>query len=507
MQFIDNRQDSRKFGSIGFLGLALTALVGCGQGETTTTSGDVTPSGSAALNGPIAFVRNTGDKSLTSIAIKGDSGNAVINTIPAVEFENGALGDAQFSVGEWLFVNLGSANKVATIDPLTNATPVHEVNLTTGTRPVHIYRDPTNGEIMWSMNDGDNISGSPTSGDDLINCAVPTGGSVTILHNSHLGPGAVPPTVMKTVCLLARGHHVTAFSSGAGIPKRAFVSTSTAGEIAVIGNDPFTADYHTLIDRIDLCDQGRENAWAASFDPPKVPITCNSESGVSTTPFTPNNSNPHGIRFSNLTKRVYSIQQGYGEIAEIDPDTFAITNRFDLNGTGYTNYGISPDGRFLLLRGDLTPGPGTKLGVIDLGTLGNPRTDFVIPELDGASPGSFKFSPDGKRFYILAGTSGSKKDRLFAFDASTLTAATPSLTLLREIFLVGSGEHSFDILVLGAGEAAYLAVSNGIADSVSIISAADNTIKHEVHLHDNAKPGGVLIYYPGAAAKGNQASS
>ena len=75
----------------------------------------------------------------------------------------------------------------------------------------------------------------------------------------------------------------------------------------------------------------------------------------------------------------------------------------------------------------------TKLGVIDLGTIGSPRTDFTIPELDGTVPGSFKFSPDGKRFYILAGNTAAatKKDRLFAFNSSTLTAAVPSLTLLK----------------------------------------------------------------------------
>ncbi len=34
-------------------------------------------------------------------------------------------------------MNLEAANKVATIDPLTAATPVHEANLAAGTRPVH----------------------------------------------------------------------------------------------------------------------------------------------------------------------------------------------------------------------------------------------------------------------------------------------------------------------------------------------------------------------------------
>jgi hypothetical protein len=96
--------------------------------------------------------------------LKGDSGNAVIGTIDASEFENVALGDMQFSKEDWIFVNLAAANKVATIDPLTAATPVHEANLAAGTRPVHMYRDRNDGEVIWIMNDGDNAAGTTTPG-------------------------------------------------------------------------------------------------------------------------------------------------------------------------------------------------------------------------------------------------------------------------------------------------------------------------------------------------------
>jgi YVTN family beta-propeller protein len=485
------------------LGLALISLVSCSSGDDTTNT--TTTNSSAALQGPLVFVNNTGDKTLSTVALRGDSGNAVVGTIAAAEFENVALGDMQFSEGDWLFLNLGAVNKVATIDPLTGAIPVHEVNLTTGTRPVHLYRDKTDGEIIWSMNDGDNTTGTATPGDDLINCAVPTGGSVTILHNSHLGPGATPPTVIKTECLLADGHKVAAFSSGAGIPKRVFISSTTAGEIAVIDNDPANAatTYRKLIARVDLCDTAKESTRP-------VPAVCDDESLTPpTTPFTVNNSNPHGIRFSKATGKVYSIQENYRTIVEIDPTTLAVTLLADLSTTDYTSYGISPDGRFLLLRGDTTPATGTKLGVIDL-VAGGTRTDFTIPELNGTSPGSFKFSADGNRFYILAGNAATatKKDRLFAFDSSTLTAATPSLTLLREIVLAATGGHSIDVLAqgaTGAGSALYIAVSNSTDNSVSIINATDNLIKQTVPV--GLTPGGVMIYYPGAAAAGNQASS
>ena len=499
------------------LGMALIGLISCSSGDSTSST--VAPGGSAGLSGPMVFVNNTGDKTLTSVAIKGDSGNAVVGTIDAAEFENVALGDMQFSEGNWLFMNLGTVNKVATIDPLTAATPVHEVNLTSGTRPVHLYRDTTDGEHIWSMNDGDNAALTTTPGDDLINCnnlarvgGAVEGGSVTLLHNSHLGPGATPPFVIKTECLLADGHKVAAFSSG-GAPKRVFISSSTAGEIAVIDNDPANvATYQKLIARIDLCDTAKESTRP-------VPAVCNNESTTgATTPFTVNNSNPHGIRFSKLTEKVYSIQENYRTIVEINPTTLAVTLLADLSTTDYTAYGISPDGRFLLLRGDTTPATGTKLGVIDLGTASNPVTNFTIPELAGTSPGSFKFSPDGKRFYILAGNAGTKKDRLFAFDSSTLIptlpATQPALTLPLggEIILLATGGHSMDVLAqapvgapLGLGETKYIVVSNSTANSVSIINAADNTIKQNVTV--GPTPGGVIIYYPGTAAAGNQASS
>ena len=509
MRAMMNHRTVRLGATAAMLGLAMISLANCSGDETTP---QVAPGGSAALQGPIAFVRNTGDKTLTSVALKGDSGNAVLGTIAPATFENAALGDMQFSEGEWVFMNLGAANKVATIDPLTGAVPVHKANLATGTRPVHMYRDSTDGEVIWSMNDGDNAVGTLTPGDDLINCNNPArvggpvvGGSVTILQNSHLGPGATPPVVIKTECILADGHKVTAFSSGAGVPKRVFVSSTTAGEVAVIDNDPANvATYRKLIGRVDLCNQIKENGLAA-------PATCNDESAtLLTTAFTPNSSSPHGIRWSKLTKKVYSIQQNYKEIAEIDPTTLAITNRFDLSATPYTGYGITPNGRFLLLRGDTTPATGTKLGVIDLGTAGTPRTDFTIAALDGTSPGSFKFSPDGKRFYILAGNvaTATKKDRLFAFDSSTLTAAVPSLTLLREIVLPETGGHGMDVLAqgaAGAGEAKHIVVSNSTDNSVSIINATDNLIKQTVSV--GLTPGGVMVYYPGAAAAGNQATA
>ena len=506
----------------GALGFAMIGLAACSSGESTPTTGTPAPGGSAALQGAIVFVNNTGDRTLTSVALRGDTGNFVLNTLGAASapnapgvFDDKALGDMQFSEGEWLFVNTSGINdgqnnnqnvgtKVAAIDPFNAATPIFRTNLTTAVRPVHIYRDPTDGEIIWSMNDGVTLN-TATPGDDTINCNTPNraggpvqGGSVTIIHNSHLGPGASNPEIEATVCLLADGHKVAAFSQPTAtdgtILRRAFVSSETAGEIAVIDNEPASATKYQMIRRIDMCNPQKE--------------TCDVENPTGAAAFTPNTSAPHGIRWSKLTGKIYSIQEEYKEIAEINPTTFEITNRFDLANTSYTSYGISPDGRFLLLRGDTDPATGTKLGVIDLGAAGNPRTDFTIPELTGTSPGSFKFSPNGNRFYILAGNAATatKKNRLFAFDASTLSAAVPSLTLLREIVLADTGAHSFDVLALGSGEAKYIAVSNSTDNSLTIINAANNLVTETIQ-NVGALPGSVLIYHRGAAETNNQASS
>ncbi len=473
----------------GALGLTLISLAACNSGETTTAT--PTSGGSAGNISALVLVNNTGDKTLTSVALKGDSGNAVVNTIDAAKFENVALGDMQFSDKDWVFLNLAAANKVATIDPLTAATPVHEANLAAGTRPVHLYRDRNDGEVIWIMNDGDNAAGTTTPGDDLINCAASGGGSVTVIHNSHLGPGGTPPTVLGTTCLLADGHKVAAFAEN----KRVFVSSETGGEIAVVDGDETSANYRKMIARIDLCKSSKETT------------PCNDESATPiTTAFTPNASAPHGIRWSTLTKKVYSIQEGYGEIAEIDPTTLTITKTFDLAGTSYTSYGISPDGKYLLLRGETTAPQATKLGVIDLSATSPAIANLTIPELDGTSAGAFKFAPNSGRFYILAGNgaTATKKDRLFAFDWTTV--APPTLTLLREIPLVSTGGHGLDVLAEGAGEAKYLAVSNAApANSLTIINATDNQEKQTVPV--GANPAGVMVFDSGAALAGNQASN
>ena len=225
-----------------------------------------------------------------------------------------------------------------------------------------------------------------------------------------------------------------------------------------------------------------------------------------TTAFTPNRSAPRGIRWSKLTKKVYSIQVGYDEIVEIDPTTLAITKTFDLAGTPYDSLWMSPDGKYLLLRGQTTAPQATKLGVINL-SAGTPTiVDLPSPELDGTSPGDIKFSPDSQRLYILSGNAATatKEDKLFVYDWTTVASG---LTLLKEIALetTTDGGHSFDVLAEGAGAPTYLVVSNASAHSISIINAADHQIKQRIA--GLFRPSGLLVFTSGIAQSGNQASN
>lgn len=515
----------------GALGLTLISLAACNSGETTTAT--PAPGGSSALSGPIAFVKNSGVGSQNTLSVVGTDtqGNLkLISTMgSAGEFENNALGDMQVSNGNWLFVNLTAGGKVATIDPLSGATPILEANLQTRTRPVHIYRDSTDGEVIWSMNDGDATNGNDGG------CAV--GGSVTVLHNSHLGSGGNPPKVAGTTCTLAAGHGVAAFSrptaTDAAIPRYAVVTNAKGGQMAFLDNSEASPTYRQMVARLDLC----TDAGQAGLKPSGA--ACNDESSKALTdPFTPNGSNPHGIRWSQVTGKIYSNQAreveetgeeiGYGQIIEVDPKLIvpgpghnkaAITRTLSLTGTPYTSYGITPNGRFLFLRGiDLTTDAQHiigKLGVVDLSASGA-LTITNLPDLVDVVPSTFKFTPDGQRMYLLASNTATgndaqkaaqKKNLLFVFNPSSFPAAPQ---LVAQIDLPEAAAHSFDVLVQGTGQASAVLVSNvsaspGVNGSVTLFNA--NNQRQGNSLEVGLNPGTIMFFYEGIAAANNQATS
>jgi hypothetical protein len=500
--------------------MALISLVSCSSGDSST--GTPTSSSSAALQGPIAFVNNRDDKTISVVGTDTQGNLKLVSTMGAAgEFGNNALGDMQLSKEDWVFVNLGAGNKVATIDPLSGATPIHEANLPTGTRPVHIYRDPTDGEVIWSMNDGD-----ATNGNDSIGCPGGVGTSVTVLHNSHVGPGGNPPFVVGTTCTLASGHAVAAFSQPTAkdpnIPKYAVVTNEKGGQMSFLDNVETSPTYRQMVARLDLC----ADAGQQGLVPPGA--NCDNENSTDlTVPFTANGSNPHGIRWSKDSGKIYSMQTGYKEIIEVDPNLIAVgpgdnkaaitTRKVSLVGTPYSSYGITPDGKFLFLRGrDLTADLNHiigKLAVVDLTVDSNqPLAITPLPDLLDVVPSTFKFTPDGQRMYLLAsdtltGTGNQllnqKKNRLFVFNPSTF----PVVQTPVEIALQPASGHNFDVVVAGSGQASGVLVSNGTAGLNGLVSFINANNQLIGNLVVGLNPGAVMIYAPGAAAAGNQASS
>jgi len=469
---------------MGALGLALIGLAACSSEDATPTAGVPTSGGSAGLTNPLVFINNTGEKTLETVKHDGDTNNQSIGKLGGNnEFQGAALGDMTSSAGDWLFVNLGAANGVGLIDPLSGAKPIFETILPTGERPVHIYRDAVDGEVIWSMNDG-----NATTGIDSINCSAV--GSVSVLHNSHLGPGGEVPKLEKTLCI-GVGHKVAAFSkptaSDATIPKRTFITNAKSGEMHVIDNDAASGTYLTIIKAIDLCDSAKEAA------------PCDSNVA------TPNASSPHGIAWSNATGKVYSRQEGYANIVEVDPDTMEVVRKVDV--APFTSSGISPDGKFLFLRAtDTATDPDHvlgKLGVIDL--TANPLVVTPLPDLQDLAPGSFKFSPDGTKLYLTQSNSNTgltaaqvtnlKRDKLVVLDTAALPAAP---TVTAEIDLLPSpAGHSLDLHVHD-GNLKHLWVTNKDDNSVSVINAASNQLVQRVAV--GSAPGALLVYESSALA-------
>jgi hypothetical protein len=502
------------------IGLALTSLISCSVGDSSTDQ--VTGGGSAALQGPIAFVNNRGIGNQNSLSVVGTDSQGNLRIISTMgsngEFSSSALGDMQFSNGEWVFVNITSAHMVATIDPLSGAAPIHEANLPAGTRPVHIYRDAINGERMWVLNDGD-----ATNGHDTNRCGADNGASVTLLRNSHVGPGGAPPSVIGTTCTLAAGHGVTAFSqpipADGNIPMYMVVTNEKGGQMAFLNNDQTPGSSREMVARLDLC----TDAGQAGLTPPG-PACDNENTKPLDQAFTANGANPHGIRWSHHTGKFYSLQTGYREIVEVDPklvvtgpgdNEAAITRTLSLAGTDYTSFGITPNGRFLFLRGrDIASDPAHiigKLAVVDLAA--GALTITPVLDLTDVVPSTFKFTPDGQRLYMLASDTPTgngaqqavqKRNRLFVFNPSTFPAAPQQLA---EVELLAANAHNFDVAVQGAGQGIAVLVSNGTPGSTGSVSLINNNNQITGSLLVGVNPGQVMIYSPGAAAAGNQATS
>ncbi|HBR49283.1 MAG TPA: hypothetical protein DEA71_04285 [Nitrospira sp.] len=472
--------------------------------------GDLPPN--APLTTPMALVVNQGDTTLTTVRLDGVS-PVVSATLSLGPRQADAIGGIAFSLGEWIFAANTATNQVATIDPIGGSAPILEDFLTEnpldsrvkiGQRPTRIYRDPVDKEVLWTMNDGDPVTGLDT----LANCS--RGGSVSVLHNSHLGVGGEKPRITSLVCLSGKGQHLVAFSPPPVTPQQlAFVSSSTTGIISVLLPVPIAdgnvawSEFNT---KIDLCDSAKETALGHP--------TCDADA------LTPNHSVPAGMFWSKSTGKIYSYLAGYGSIVEIDPASLAMTSR-RVDVPGVWSVEVTPNGRFLFLAGEnVASDPNKVIGRFGLVDLTQPTLSVVSHGLDHVRPAQFRFTADGNRLYVTQSNAtigltsqqaaALDKDKLYVFDATPWPASFPLLTRI-ELPPVGSvGVHGLDLWVTGpqgAGTAKGIVVTNAPHTgngSVSLIDAGTNTITTTIPVGRGPKQ--VTVYYAGLAASDNQAT-
>ncbi len=278
------------------------------------------------------------------------------------------------------------------------------------TFPAHIYPEP-GGQRDWLMNDGDKDSGN-----DPVNCG-DHGSSVTVLDKTPDGEARF----VKTLCV-GRGHHQAAFiapdAAHPQVPRRVVISNLQDGTLSVINNQPGDADYLEVIATVDLADERHESVPA--------------DGGA-------NRAFPHGLVYSPVSGKLYCLNNGYGSIAVIDPQTLVIEDRLDFKG--HSNLIGSPDGRYLIGRGaDRKSDPEhviAKLSIMDV-------TDHRVVDSQDFPDIYFSkyfFNVEGSKLYFTTGVSGSetqqrhlRSDAVLIFDLSRL----PRIALLRELRLGGS---------------------------------------------------------------------
>ncbi|MBX3302681.1 MAG: hypothetical protein KF693_10750 [Nitrospira sp.] len=492
-----------QFGSLPRLVMLGTAIF-----FTACSGSDTDPAPNTPLSTPMALVVNQGDTTMTTLRLDG-KGAPLISTLSLGPTQVDAIGGVAFSLGEWIFATNTNTNKVAAIDPIGGLEPILEEFLEVngpvrlGMRPTRIYRDPVDKEVLWTMNAGDPATGIDT----LRGCR---GGSVSILHNSHLSAGGEKPRVSSTVCLSGAGTQFITFSIPPAVSQEiAFVSSQTTGIISpLLADSSFGEVRWSEVPGawIDLCDSAKETSLGH-------PV-CDAD------PLTPNHSGPSGMYWSKITGKIYSHLAGYRSVVEIDPVSLKPTpRRIDVPSAWSVE--MTPNGRFLFLAGeDIASDLAKVIGKFGLVDLTQPTLTFVGHSVDHVRPSQFRFTADGNRLYVtqLNVTIGLtpqqaaslKKDKLYAFDTTPWPASFPLLTSVDLPSVGPLGVHGLDVWVTGqkgAGSAKGVVVTNALHNgngSVSLIDAATNAITATIPVGRN--PTQVTVYYPGLAASDNQAT-
>ncbi|WDT73502.1 MAG: hypothetical protein MPW17_23060 (plasmid) [Candidatus Manganitrophus sp.] len=393
------------------------------------------------------FVGNT--NGTISVIEHRDSGNTIADPISLPS----APGDMTSSSKNHIFVNMGSLNQTIALDPIGEAATLKK-QIAVGQRPTHIVRDPE-GSRIWVLNDGAPTPANPPTPDTVTgvdtiisDCNAASTGSVSVIQNHGEGDDdeSNAGEVLENICI-GRGHHRIAFTTS---PARTFISNAFDGTFTVIDNNPASATYLTSIATIDLCDAAEE--------------TCDGD------PATPNGAHPHGMVYSPVSGKLYNYNEDYRTINTIDAATFAVGPALNIPFAGAPH--ITPDGRFVFIRGFDTATVTGKLTVIDTAN----NDSITTHDLVNINAGALEFTSDGTRMYIgSAGSAARPTQRgnvVLAYDLSTL----PALPSPTEI-LVGSttAGRSIDILEHD-GQVSHVFATNRADGTVSVIDTTTQTV-------------------------------
>ena len=382
----------------------------------------------------------SGNRATGSVAvIRREGGRTRIEPVPTAP-ESGLAQELKP-----IFVGLTPDARVILLDPQSKEIRVQD-GFPADAFPAHIYEDPGSTR-RWFMNDGDKQTGN-----DRLNCG-DGGSSVTVVDDI----ASADARFLKTICV-GRGHHQAAYTwpsaSAPGVPRRAYISNLKDGTLSVIGNDPERPDeFLRLIDTVDLSEPDKEEGGKAGA---------------------PNNAFPHGLVYSPLTGKLYNLNNGYGNIAVIDPRSNRIEDRVPFKGN--SNLFMVPGGRYIIGRGaDRKSDPAhviASLTVLDL-------QDMQVVDrlsLSDVYVSKYYFDPAGTRLYLTTGSSGSpeqqanlKPDALLVIDLTAL----PKLVLHRELRL---GTPSGSLAFVEGAQGLRVFSSNGEAGAVLLIDGAGGEV-------------------------------
>ena len=351
------------------------------------------------------------------------------------------------------FLGITSDDQVIMFDPVEKVVST-QASMPKDAFPAYSYKDPAS-NLIWFMFDGDKEHGN-----DALNCGT-NGSTVTIIDQTTLSH-------VKTLCL-GRGHHVTTFigpcDKHPDMPKVVYVSNLLDGSISVIDYDENnTSTYLTVISQINLCEPDKEK---------------DNQGDV------PNNAFPHGKQFSRETGKVYSLNNGYGTVAVINPRTQEIESRIKLKGA--SNLLLSPCGKYIIGKGadrklDDKHVLG-RLNVVDLAS----ETVVTTLEIKDLYPSTYRFNPEGTKLYVTSAATGKgeqktnlKINTLHVYNASSL----PELSLVKTVE-IGSADCSRRPIAFPTDKNLNLVFLPNPSDgSVTILNSTDDTIIETVKISD-----------------------